>query len=86
MRWLFEASDFDPRAQHVITGLQIAPDQTLTRREIRVNVFKGHIPAADLDGIMERLIEQSIIRVHEEPTKGRSVQRWSLNHPASKAF
>jgi hypothetical protein len=81
VRWLFEASDFDPREDRIIAALQAAPGRTMPRTDIR-RVFSGKITKADLDGVKQHLVEQAIIEANKYPTGGADVERWTLLSPA----
>ena len=77
-----EATDNELRKRRIIEALESATRSTLTRTEIRRDVFSNHIPAAELTDLLNELEAAGIISLQTESTPGASVTHITLNTPA----
>ncbi len=72
--WIFGDSLGDPDADEVLALLQTKPGG-VTRTEIS-NAFGRNLPAYRIDRALKVLLELARVRMEQQPTGGRSAQRW----------
>ncbi len=76
--FVFGRSSGNPRADKVLTVLQLADGGALARSDVRRHVFSNNIDAPGLDAIRDVLVEAEAIEVEVVKTTGRDAEVWKL--------
>ena len=74
-RYIFGTATGDPVTDKIVEALHARMPQGMTRNEIR-RLFSGHVRSAQISHAMDWLLEAGAVRVEQEPTEGRPVERW----------
>lgn len=82
-RLVFGGSLGDPDAEKLMAGLRSNPGG-LTRNEIRVKVFAGHMTKERVAALLQRLLNDGLVSRTTESTGGRPAERWFAGSGARK--
>ena len=74
-RHLFLASLDNPHAEKILTALR-QKAKGMTRNEIRLEIFQGHLSGAKTDEAFNYLHRLNLALSVTETTDGRSIERW----------
>jgi len=74
-RYIFGDSLGDPKADEALTLVRASPGG-VTRSELGVRLFGKHATAEGLNRILEVLRKTGLVESRNEPTDGRSAERW----------
>ena len=82
-RFIFGGTLGDPDAEKLIAAVKAAPNG-LTRNDIRTQVYHGHLPAARLAELLERLLNEGLVSRRTEATGGKPAERWFAGSDAAR--